>query len=208
MKSIGVVIAVMLSGCALLGGGSSVDVRYFSPEKPTPPPSPPPSPSPVQLRLGRVAPASYLRDRIAYRDTQAEVGFYTRFRWAEPPEAYVRRGLARELFEQRQLREIVSGTGPSLEVDLLAFEEIRAPRHVARITVSWRLRDGRTVIVQRTATIERPIAKAAPADQPAAIVDAMAAALRAITGTVVEDVVAELTLAREAVPPAVAAPTP
>jgi cholesterol transport system auxiliary component len=162
----------------------------------------------MQLRLGRVAPASYLRDRIAYRDTQAEVGFYTRFRWAEPPEAYVRRGLARELFEQRHLREIVSGTGPSLDLDLLAFEEIRAPRHVARITVSWRLRDGRTVLVQRSATIERPIARAAPDDQPAAIVDAMADALAAIIGAVTDDVVAELSRARDEVPPAVAAPTP
>jgi ABC-type uncharacterized transport system auxiliary subunit len=198
------------TGCALLTKSRPVKIRFFTAEV-APQPAKPAStavassgapaasaPAPVlELRLARVNAASYLRDRIAYRDASAEVGYYATYRWADPPESYLRRALARSLFERHQLREIVSGAGPALEIDLDAFEEMRAPRRVARISITWRLRGDRTILVQRTLTVERPIsvdgADASGDSDPApAIVAALTEAMAAAVDTIVADVVSEL----------------
>jgi ABC-type uncharacterized transport system auxiliary subunit len=199
---------LMVSGCALLGGSDSIELRYFTPEALSSPGDggrvAGAAPAEVQLRLGRVDAASYLREPIAFRDASSEIGFYRKLRWAEVPDAYVRRGLARALFEQHGVREIVSGTGPSLEVELHAFEELRAPRHAARIALTWRLRDGRHVVAQRTVTVERPIG-AAGTDPSDAIVGAMAEALRETVDRVATEVIAALERDRQARPPGTAA---
>jgi ABC-type uncharacterized transport system auxiliary subunit len=152
------VLLVLVSGCAFMKSNHAPPIHYYTPET-VEAASDPPSPlhSTLALRLARVDAAAYIQDRIAFRDDSAEVGYYGNLRWSEPPEAYLRRAMARTLFQRHGMREIVSGAGPALEVDLEAFEELRAPRHVARVVVTWRLRDDRTVLVERTLTVERPI---------------------------------------------------
>jgi ABC-type uncharacterized transport system auxiliary subunit len=169
-------------------------IRYFSPEAVRSPDARAQLPADFELRLARVDAASYIQDRIAFRDATAEVGYYGNLRWAEPPEAYVRRAMARALFQQRGVQEIVSGSGPALEIDLDAFEEIKTPRHAARVVITWRLRDGRTVVRQKTVTVEHPILT----DDLDRVInaDAVAAAIAGAMNDVVDGIVVAVLAAR------------
>jgi ABC-type uncharacterized transport system auxiliary subunit len=184
--------AALLSGCALLTRSKTVDIRYFTPDIEARANAPAPTATALQLRLGRVTAAAYLNERIAYREPSAEIGYYSKLRWAEPPEAFVRRALSRRLFQDHGVREIVSGVGPSLEVDLEAFEERRGDTTAARVQITWRLRDRRTVVVQRTVTVEQPIRDGDPDDTAHALVAAMGQALDSVVGSVSTEVIAAL----------------
>jgi ABC-type uncharacterized transport system auxiliary subunit len=199
---------LLLPSCALLTTRHPAKIRYFTPEAVAAVPAAPDPraaiPADLELRLARVDSASYIQDRIAFRNATSEVGYYGNLRWAEPPEAYLRRAMARALFQQQGVQEIVSGTGPALEIDLDAFEELKTPRHAARVVVTWRLRDGRTVIRQQTLTVEHAIAsddpdKVANADAVAA---AIAAAMSDVVDGIVVDVLAELERDRRDAPEA------
>ena len=90
----------------------------------------------------------------------------------------MRRGLRGALFEDRRVRQIISGPGPTLEVELNAFEEIKAPHRAGRVGVTWMLRDDMTVLAQETFTVERAFASTKGADEaPAAFTAAMSEAL-------------------------------
>jgi ABC-type uncharacterized transport system auxiliary subunit len=192
-------LIVSLGACALTSKSKPLEVRYFTPARPDPPAASPPlagpepkAAPPLELRLGRVDAASYLREKIAFRDSDHEVGYYETLRWTEAPDAFVRRALGRALFQQHGLEEVVSGIAPQLEVELTAFEEVRAPRHVVRVEMTWKLRDHRNVLLQRTVAVEKPIDDASPG----AIAVAMGAALDEAVEAIVTDVIAELTRAR------------
>src|SRR5579859_2713520 len=114
------------AGCALLSKSDPVVPRYFSPE-PAAAAEPAlvvPAAAPLELRLGRVNAGSYLRDKIVFRNSAYEVGYYEERRWTEKPEAYVRRALARALFDRRGIHQVISGPAPTLEVEVTAFEEV------------------------------------------------------------------------------------
>ncbi|GAC1577900.1 MAG: hypothetical protein NVS3B20_09180 [Polyangiales bacterium] len=195
------VLAVASASCALISKDDSVFFRYFTPERLSAASassndgktngSGDEALRALQLRLGRVNSASYLKDRIAFRDSANEIGFYELLLWTEKPEAYLRRAMSRALFEEGRVRQIISGPGPTLEIELNAFEELRAPRHAARVEVSWMLRDDQVVLVQRTLTVEHPIAGAKADAQPSVVAtalgDALAEAIHTITTTVVSE---------------------
>ena len=188
-------------GCAFFGKNDPVVLRYFTPETlATRPDSSGVAlamrPTAFDLRLGRVNSASYVKDRIAFRDKNFEVGYYDELRWTEKPESYLRRALGRALFEQQGVRQIISGPGPTLDVDLDAFEELRSPRHAARMQVTWVLHDDQHVQREETFTIERPIA--AGESGPDAIAGAMAGAFDESVQRVVTRVIGELS---QAAPP-------
>lgn len=121
--------ALLASGCAFLSKGEAMTPRYFSPALAFEPPdaSRPPAPeaSLPELRVGRIEPAAHLEERIAYRISDSELAYYDDRRWTEPPEQFVRRALERELFESHAFRRVVSGVAPTLDVELLSFEEVR-----------------------------------------------------------------------------------
>src|SRR5688572_26651074 len=99
----GVVIACLLSGCALLGKSEAFVPRYFSPD--TSSHGKPKAASAARadgalLKLGRITAASYLGERIVFRDSNYELNFYEERRWTERPEDYLRRALSRALFEE------------------------------------------------------------------------------------------------------------
>jgi ABC-type uncharacterized transport system auxiliary subunit len=195
-----VALLALAAGCALTSKSKPLEVRYFTPGLRVAPDASPPlaGPAPggtapaLELRLGRVDAASHLREKIAFRDSDHEVGYYETLRWTETPDAFVRRALDRSLFQQHGLAEVVSGIAPQLEVEVTAFEEVRAPRHVVRVELTWKLRDRRNVLRQRTVAVEKPIEDVAPD----AIAVAMGSALDEAVETIVTDVVAELTRAR------------
>jgi cholesterol transport system auxiliary component len=203
----GLVVAALsmpLFGCAFFTKSDPVILRYFTPESIDPRAEARGAASGVasgvaspqtslELRLGRINAASYLKDRIAFRDRSYEIGYYEELRWTEKPEAYLRRSLARGLFEEQGIHRIVSGPGTTLDVDLDAFEELRSPRHVARMQVTWSLRDDERVRFEETFVIERPMPPG-PSD-PGAIAAAMAQAFEASVARVVAGVTAALSRA-------------
>ena len=192
--------ALFAAGCALTTKSEPTAPRYFSPERAgdvTRPATRQAGPM-AELRLGRVSAASHLDERIVYRDSEYELGYYQERRWTESPDQYLKRRLARVLFEERGLLRVVGGAAATLELELVAFEEIRAPKRLARVQVTTRLHDQRSVRWEETLTVDQPVA--ATGDGADVMVEALGTALRAVVDRVADRVVREL-----AAPPAVAA---
>jgi ABC-type uncharacterized transport system auxiliary subunit len=187
-------LLLLCASCALTTKSESVFFRYYTLEKarPATPSVGPTGGAKLQLRLGNVSAASYLKDKIAFRVSANEIGFYEQLRWTEKPEAYLYRAVSRALFEEQQVQQLVGGAGPTLELELNVFEELRAPRHAARVELAWMIRDDNVVLIQRTLTVERPIAAASSNVEAGAVATAMSDALGEAIGTVVAGVVAEL----------------
>jgi ABC-type uncharacterized transport system auxiliary subunit len=181
-------VCVVLAGCALTRGPSPPrEIRTFTPE-PAEHVEAAPRPAPtLHLRLGRISSAADLRLRILHRDSPIEVTPYETLRWTEEPEAYVRRALSRALFDDRPIEEIVSGAAPTLEVEVIGFEEITY-RHAGRVALRYELHDDRTTIARGTVAIERR-ARSANIE---AIVEAIHGALDAATNELADRVEAAL----------------
>ncbi len=186
---------LLCASCALFQKNESVVFRYFSPERrstSTAMAADKPGAKVLQLKLGRVTSASHLRDKIAFRTSEFEIGFYEHLRWTERPESYLRRAMSRALFEEQHIQQVVGGGALTLEIDLNAFEELRVPRHTARVEVAWLLRNDRVVVAQRTLVVEHDITAAVSETEAGAIATAMADALGESIHKMVTEVVTEL----------------
>jgi ABC-type uncharacterized transport system auxiliary subunit len=169
------------AGCALTSKSDSVVLRYFSPVTTTQRTTaaetvPAPAPA-ISLRLGRVTAARHLREKLAYRDSAYELGYYDDLRWTDKPDTYLRRALRAALFEDHRAQQIVAGPGLTLEVELDAFEEVKAQAHAGRVGVTWALRDDRAVLAEESFVVEREFAPKAGAEPPTALVAALSGAL-------------------------------
>jgi cholesterol transport system auxiliary component len=181
----------------VLGKSEVLSPRYFSPEGASleaaaraPAAS---ETGGLELRLGRITAAPYLDERIVFRDSSYELGFYEERRWTERPESYLRRALSRALFEKHGVRRIVSGAGPTLDVELSEFAEVRGTRPVARACATYMLYGNRLVRREATVTVDVPIAASLPErDSPEPTVRALTEALSNAVQQVVDQVVAEL----------------
>jgi cholesterol transport system auxiliary component len=181
---------VVLSGCALLGKNDPLVPRYFTPELGGDAPQAPVR-SDLQLRLGRVEGWSHVRERMAVRSSARELFYHEDRRWTERPEIYLRRALSRTFFEERGLVASLSGRAVTLDVELIAFEEIEQP-HKARMQALLVLRDDRIGLLEETITVEQPVAKTEQADEAQAVVDALSQALQAGVTRIADRVVAKL----------------
>jgi ABC-type uncharacterized transport system auxiliary subunit len=196
------------AGCALTSKAELVRVRYFSPEQVTARAdsqlSATASSLPLEVKLGRVSSGPNLRERIAYRESAYELGYYEDLQWTERPETYVRRELARALFETRNLKRVLGGSAPTLDVELISFEDLRqkASREV-RIQVKLTLYLDNDVLREETLTIDRPV----PGENPhiETVVATMATALDATVAQVVMRV-EKVLLARRSLEPTAATP--
>lgn len=179
--------SLLATGCALTSKATVVPIRYFTPEASTAAVSSAAAraPSTFELRLGRVTSGAHLRDRIAYRNADHELGYYEDRRWTERPEIYAQRGLARSLFEEGPfMRSVLSSSAPTLEVDVIAFEEVKLPSsHAARIKVRIVIADERAVLLEETLTAERPVTDTKEFE---GVVDAMEQALDAVIGEITQ----------------------
>jgi ABC-type uncharacterized transport system auxiliary subunit len=175
-------LLVFGSGCALLSKAAPLSPRYFSPElEDTAPASAAPGPASLELRLGRVEAAAHLEQRVAYRPSESELGYYESYRWTEPPEAYLERALSQQLFARGGLVHVVSGAALTLDVALIGFEEIRAAPARARVEVRALLHDERRVLLERTVRRERPIPAGPAEDAPIRLTKALSDALEVAT---------------------------
>lgn len=166
----------MLCGCALTSKADALSPRYFSPQLVGEARSPAAARS-FELRLGQVASASNLDERMAYRINPVEVGFYEDRRWTELPEQYLRRALEKELFEDRKLTRVVSGAAPTLDVELIAFEEQRGTPGKARVSLRFTLRDERRALLEQTLTLEQPLGDRRGGDASELVAEALAGTL-------------------------------
>lgn len=190
MKTTLSLLLCALCGCALLGKNDPQVPRYFTPEydgdatarrRPD-----------LQLRLGRVEGWSHLRERMVARNASRELFYFEDRRWTERPEIYLRRALARALFEERGLVEALSARALALDVELVAFEEMQGEPHRARLQALVVLRDDRVGLLEETITVEEPVAKSAGDDQARAVVEALSQALHAGVTRIADRVVARL----------------
>jgi cholesterol transport system auxiliary component len=181
---------VCLGGCALLTKSEPFTPRFFSVEPASVPPARPAAEggTPLELRLGRVTSAAFLGERIVYRKSPSELGFYEDRRWTEKPEAYLRRSLVRAFFDDAGFAHVVSGGGPQLDVDLVEFTELKGPEHVARVRAAFALFEARQVCAEGTVTAESPVNAAKGDAEAEAVVVAMS---RALDGAV-EQIVARV----------------
>jgi ABC-type uncharacterized transport system auxiliary subunit len=165
-----------LSGCALLSSAPPVEVRWFSPESlEIPARRPPAEPATSKLALGRVTSSALLRNHIVFRRSSVELGSYDDLEWSDYPESYVRHALLHALYETHRFAE-ASGPGvPTLDVDVIGFEEVRrGPSRSGRVQMGYELRDGDTLLSSGVITAERPAAAGADI---ANVVRAIASAL-------------------------------
>jgi cholesterol transport system auxiliary component len=133
-----IVAFALANGCALIQKSKPIETVYYTPEQAS---------SGVAsrqaerggplLRLGLVAARSDLGQRIAFGDGAYQIHYYDNHRWTLRPEVYVRRALTRALFEEAGFRRDTQSAGPALDVEVLAFQEVKAPgRHEARVALS------------------------------------------------------------------------
>lgn len=196
-----VLLGCFASGCALLTKADPLTPRYFSAEPSGTGPATGGSLTAVpgdrsasarELKLGRVTSASYLGERLVFRDSAYELGFYEERRWTEKPEAYFRRALSRALYEQGGFRRVVSGAGPTLDCELVEFAELRSPTHIARARANFVLYDSHSVRTEATVTVELPIAAGNEEARAAESVAALSLALTSAVDQIVRRVSANL----------------
>ena len=183
-------VAIALSGCALLGKSEPRVPRYFTPEYDGDAAASP-ARSGLELRLGRVEAGPHLRERMAARSSARELYSREDRRWAERPEVYLRRALARTLFEERGVVEALAAGAVTLDVELVAFEEVEQP-HRARMRARVSLRDTRIGLLEETIAVEQPVANDVGADPAVAVVDAFSQALHAGVTLIADRVIAKL----------------
>lgn len=184
-----------LSDCALTSRGATLTPRYFSPNVAEPAHASPATPAPAAepaLRLGQVEAASHLEERMAYRVSPAELGYYEDRRWTEQPYEYLRRALERELFENRHVRRVVTGAADTLDVELTAFEELRTPQPHVRLALTFTLHDERESLLERSVVVERALPAGDDAGRAERVAQALGAALGAAVTQVSDAVVPTL----------------
>jgi ABC-type uncharacterized transport system auxiliary subunit len=97
----------LLPGC----GGSGPKTRYYKLDVP-PAPAPAGPSAPASLRIEPFRTATLLRqDKIVYRPSAVEVGFYDYHRWAEPPNDTVTRALADKLSKRQVFQSVEISDG-------------------------------------------------------------------------------------------------
>jgi uncharacterized lipoprotein YmbA len=128
---------------------------------------------------------------MVVRSAGQELLFSEDLRWTEPPEVYLRRALSRALFEEQSVVQVMSGRGVTLEVELIAFEEL-SEKQLVRLQALIVLHDERTGLLEETVTVELPVKPTAKAEHPLAVVDALSLALQTGVSRITERVVAKL----------------
>jgi hypothetical protein len=193
MRALGIVL-LLATACALTSRGESLQIRYFSAEPAMPTLAKPAGPTVAQLRLDQVVESSSLDTEIMHRVSPVEAGTYEALRWSEPPYRYVKRALAYELFEVRPLQQILSGRGPTLDVQVIAFEQVATDgRPGGRVTLNYQLSGERAVLARGTVT------KTAPARSGQ--IDDVVVAIRTAMMAAVVEVADRVLAALEAAPP-------
>ena len=151
MKNIAVALA--LAGCALTQKSAPRELRYFTPPlsnvashegKPC-----------GHIELGRVIASGSLRYPIQHEVSPVEIRPYETLRWTEIPDVFVKRSIARALYDKEPLEQTI-GEGAVLDIDVIAFEE--TSEHAGRVRLRYELHDDTRVLSHGVITRERAAA--------------------------------------------------
>ncbi|XXF75332.1 ABC-type transport auxiliary lipoprotein family protein [Myxococcaceae bacterium GXIMD 01537] len=143
---VALVSAAVAAGCALTSKGKPLGVSWYTPEQVQPGSANPQSAGP-ELRLGYVRSGADLGQRIAWGDGAYRMGFYEERRWTERPAQFVTAALRRALFEAHGFRSASHETAPLLDVEVVAFQELRSPQaHAGRVALHVRLSNERELL--------------------------------------------------------------
>jgi len=143
----------------------------------------------VAVRLRRVRSAAFFRERIVWRASEVEYGFYEERRWNDLPAHYVERALLTKLRETPGLRLTDDPRAAALYVDVVAFEEVLDPVHAADVRLAVSLRGGRRGdLLERTFSARVGIADG----DPASLARAMGRALDDVVAQVAEGLAASV----------------
>ena len=122
-RASGVVVLLLVGGC--LGRGDFTPMRYYSIDNLPVTVAPVVRSWPVPLGVRPFTAATRYRDRILYRLSPVEVGFYAYDRWVEPPEEMVTRVITAVLSASGLFRQVVTVDTVQLPAWLLSGELIR-----------------------------------------------------------------------------------
>jgi cholesterol transport system auxiliary component len=190
------VIALCAAACSLSGGvltskSAPPELRYFSPEPANEASTETPSPGQgaPRIRVGRIRASANLRSHVMYRASPYELGEYEDFRWTDEPEAYVRRALVRALYAEPRMRPSSGTPEPTLDVELIAFEEVRRPDgRSGAVEMTYTLSEGGDVIIAGRRRVER----LASSPKIEAVIAAISAALDAAAEEIARTALAAL----------------
>lgn len=128
--------------------------RFFRPPAETPIAAPVTSQA---LSLAPTAAGQHLGERIMWRRSDVEVGFYDQERWTQPPARYVDQALSDALFVAGGLRRVERGE-PALAVQLVSFEEVLLPNHQVRVELRALLVDAEgAALLEQSVSATRPV---------------------------------------------------
>jgi ABC-type uncharacterized transport system auxiliary subunit len=136
----------------------------------------------LDVRIAPVKSPVHLREVIAWRRSEVEIGFYQQRRWAELPATYVERALGRELGAAAASSVAGSGAGTVIFVELQHFEEVLAPVHEAHVALAIQV-DRRGCDWSRVAAARQPIAD----DEASSMARAMGLALEEVVRVIGRD---------------------
>jgi ABC-type uncharacterized transport system auxiliary subunit len=159
------VIVLGLAGC---GSQRVPPTTYYKLNMPpAPSPTAPPASTAISLRIEPLRSSSLVRqDRIVYRPSPEEVGFYEYHRWAEPPNNALTQALADQLTKRRVFRSVsISDNGKKADYVLTGsidrLQEVDYGGSVkAQVTISAALEDSQgQTIWSGAASSESAVAK-------------------------------------------------
>lgn len=181
-------LALVLSSCVFHDAPAP---RYYSPPTELGAVEDPPATHAVAgrvVRLRRVRGAAYLGEQIVWRTSDVERGLYEQRRWTEFPSRYLERSMARAL-DRSGVRRVAGGRVPTLDLELVSFDEVLAPTHEADVEVLVLLRGSdQETIFDRSFSARRPITGA----EPSAVARAMGAALDDVVAQIAAQVAAQV----------------
>jgi ABC-type uncharacterized transport system auxiliary subunit len=185
-------LAVLVSLCGGCLFHDAPPPRYYAPPSAlerADDPAPVPSRSARPLRVRHVHAAAYLTEQIVWRTSDVEYGLYEQRRWTDFPSRYLQRTLVQALDRTADVRRVATGAVPTLDVELVAFDEVLTPTHEAAVAAVATLRAAdQAAIFDRTFAARRPI----PDDTPSAVARAMGAALDEVVEQIASEVGAQL----------------
>ncbi len=172
----------LLAGLVVLGGclfRAADSPRFYRPVSATldatvEDEAAPPAAGGIAIRLRGVRSEPFLRERIVWRVSEVEYGFYEQQRWIDLPAHYVERALRTRLRATPGLRLADDPRAATLHVDVLAFDEVLAPTHAASVALAVKLGDrehGR--LLERTFNARMDIGDGGPASMANAMGQAL-----------------------------------
>ena len=187
--ALGVAAALLCAGCLF---HDAPPPRYFAPPLGLSSGEDPPAaaaPATVSIRLRGVRAAGYLGEQIAWRVSDVERGLYEQRRWTEFPSRYVDRAMKQALDRIPGMRRVESGHVPTLDLELVAFDDVLAPTHEAAVEIIAALRDAeQAAIFERSFVARRAVADA----DPGSVARAMGAALDEVVTEIATQVAGDL----------------